>query len=535
MSCQCEEPRTATDCTPCSPGIRNLYFRGKLLTVADYEMEQRYAIQRRRLVNRQMLGWGVVSGFRITPDKGEIGGRDVEIGEGVAFDRHGRELVACAAVQLSEPGDMIWLAKGRGGLEPGAPPKEPVQVLPSRAERAELAEAPAQAEAAQTQAQDAQAPAAMSIEHTVHVPRIDEPAQYLLCAHYAERRIDRVVIKEGCGDPVCEANHVCETVVYSLTAIADCPAGLAACPASGWEPGPGGADIHKWEKPEAAEPQLAALGDRGPHRRLAAWSMDRSEGAEACCEPALHRCRDGFAFDPEAGVPLACVTIAYRCGDPYVATVVDSVGPRRLTRPNDVLFDLIRGCDLTRIRDVGWRRFLAAPDGKVDYDDYAAMFTGGRAGTRSPSPVDTRFWVLFSGPVQIASLSPHAIAITLLHWDSDDAVRLVRRMPVTGIKVAPTQNGDPPGTTRAFVPIVHGNYWLEEIYSSTSAYDEREGTIVEIEVRGGLIADASGQLVAAGGGYLETRPGWPGSDFISAFTVTAPTRRAAPPVRRKAK
>jgi hypothetical protein len=516
MSCHCDEPRTATDCTPCSPGIRNRYFRGKLLTVADYEAEQRYAIQRRRLVNRQMLGWGIVSGFRVTPAEGEIGGQDVVIGEGFAFDRLGRELVACEPVQLNEPGDVVWLTRGRSGLERGQPPKEQVATLPVRREAA---------------VQEVQAESADFAK-----PPPDQDAHYLLCAHYAERLIDRVVVKEGCGDPVCEANHICETVVYSLTAMADCPPGLASCPASAWEPGPDGGDIHKWERPDGdGAPVLAALGDRGPHRTLAAWSMNRSEGGAPSCEPTLQKGRDGFAFDPGAGVPLACVTIGYRCGDPYIAAVVDSIGPRRLTRPNDVLFDLIRGCDLTRIKDVGWRKFLGTDDGKVAYEDYAAMFVGGRAATRTPPPVDTRFWVLFSGPVQVASLSPHAITITLLHWDSDDAVRLMRRLPVTGIKVAPTQPGDPPGSTRAFVPLVHGNYWLEEIYSSTSAYDEREGTVVEIGVRGGLVVDANGQLVAAGGGYLETRPGWPGSDFISAFTVTAPSRRAAAPVRRKAK
>ena len=524
MSCQCDGPRTATDCTPCSPGIRNRYFRGKLLTVADYEAEQRYAIQRRRLINRQMLGWGVVSGFAVTPAEGEIGGRDIVIGEGVAFDRRGRELVACAPVELSEPGDVIWLTKGCCGFERGEPPKEPVRTVPPRTDAA----AAPPAEAPEAPAKEAPAPANGD-------KPADDGTHYLLCAHYAERRIDRVVLKEGCGDPVCEANHICETVVYSLTAMADCPPGLASCPGAGWAPGPDGADLHKWERPAEGEPVLAALGDRGPHGRLVGWSIDRSEGGAACCEPALAPGRDGFAFDPDAGVPLACVTIAYRCGDPYVAAVTDSIAPRRLTRPNDVLFDLIRGCDLTRIKDVGWRAFLAAPGDRVSFEDYAAMFVGGRAGTRTPPPVDTRFWVLFSGPVQAASLSPHVIAITLLHWDSDDAVRLVRRMPVSGIKVAPTLPGDPPGSTRAFVPIVHGNYWLEEIYSSTSAYDEREGTIVEIGVRGGLIVDASGQLVAAGGGFLETRPGWPGGDFISAFTVTAPSRRPAPPARRKAK
>jgi len=521
MSCHCDGPKTATDCTPCSPGIRNRYFRGKLLTVADYEAEQRYAIQRRRLVNRQMLGWGVVSGFRVTPAEGEIGGQDVMIGEGVAFDPQGRELVACEPVQLREPGDVIWLTRGRSGLERGQPPKEPVTTLPANG---------------QAQSADPEAEAAAKDGSANGTQQRDDGNHYLLCAHYAERRIDRVVIKEGCGDPVCEANHICETVVYSLTAMADCPPGLASCPASAWQPGPDGADIHKWERPDGeGAPLLAALGDRGPHRTLAGWSMNRSEGGATCCEPALDKGRDGFAFDPGAGVPLACVTIGYRCGDPYVTGVVDSIGPRRLTRPNDVLFDLIRGCDLTRIKDVGWRKFLAAADDKVAFEDYSAMFVGGRSATRTPPPVDTRFWVLFSGPVQTASLSPHVITITLLHWDSDDAVRLMRRLPVTGIKVAPTQPGDPPGSTRAFVPIVHGSYWLEEIFSTASAYDEREGTIVEIGVRGGLVVDANGQLVAAGGGYLETRPGWPGSDFISAFTVNAPTRRAAAPVRRKAK
>src|ERR1044072_338773 len=113
------------------------------------------------------------------------------------------------------------------------------------------------------------------------------------------------------------------------------------------------------------------------------------------------------------------------------------------------------------------------------------MFTGGRSQTRTPPPVDTRFWVLFSGPVQVASLSPNAITITMLHWDSDDAVRLVRRLPVTGIRVAPTQNGDPPGTTRAFVPIVHGSYWLPENYMNPHTPYELAKTTVQERAAGG--------------------------------------------------
>ena len=254
-----------------------------------------------------------------------------------------------------------------------------------------------------------------------------------------------------------------------------------------------------------------------------------------CCAPALDRGRDGFAFDPEAGVPLACVTIAYRCGDPYVAAVVDSVGPRRLTRPNDVLFDLIRGCDLTRIKDVGWRKFLATPDDKVAFEDYSAMFVGGRAG--NPDAAAGRHPILGAllraGPDRLAS--PHAIAITLLHWDSDDAVRLMRRMPVTGIKVAPTcraiRPAAPAPSSRSSTAITGSRRFSAPPAPMTNAKARSSRSAC----RGGLVVDANGQLVAAGGGYLETRPGWPGSDFISAFTVTAPSRRAAAPVRRKAK
>src|SRR5206468_3407519 len=101
-------------------------------------------------------------------------------------------------------------------------------------------------------------------------------------------------------------------------------------------------------------------------------------------------------------------------------------------------------------------------------------------------PVDTQFWVLFSGPVQVASLSSQVITIDLWHWERDDAARFPRRIPITGLKIAPPSRGDPPGSTRAFAPIVHGAYWLDEIYSSANDYNDPEGTIVEIGVRGGM-------------------------------------------------
>ena len=38
-------------------------------------------------------------------------------------------------------------------------------------------------------------------------------------------------------------------------------------------------------------------------------------------------------------------------------------GPRRLVKRNDLLFDLIRGCDLTRISAIGWRDWHRGREG----------------------------------------------------------------------------------------------------------------------------------------------------------------------------
>jgi hypothetical protein len=107
MRCETPAPRTATRCGPCSPSERNRYFRGKKLTVADFEVEQDYLIERRRLINRTMLGWGVAEGFAITP--GEAG---ITVRPGMAFDARGRELVACEPVDLTAPDDLLWLIRG---------------------------------------------------------------------------------------------------------------------------------------------------------------------------------------------------------------------------------------------------------------------------------------------------------------------------------------------------------------------------------------------------------------------------------------
>ena len=172
-------------------------------------------------------------------------------------------------------------------------------------------------------------------------------------------------------------------------------------------------------------------------------------------------CRVGeLQVDLDAGVPLACVTIGYRCGEAYIAAVVETCRSRRLARPNEALFDLIRGCDLVRIQDVGWSAWLKPPFSS-SFGEFARMFQRPppRRGREPREPADTGFWVCFSGPVQVASLTPDVFTMTLIQRDTNEAVGNMVRVPIQALAIAPTSAGDPPGTTRSFRPLVNSRFW----------------------------------------------------------------------------
>lgn len=71
------------------PFERNRYFYGKLLTVRDFETEQKYFNDKRRLLNRTVLGCGVVSGLQVTA----IDDKTIYIEPGIALDDLGREII----------------------------------------------------------------------------------------------------------------------------------------------------------------------------------------------------------------------------------------------------------------------------------------------------------------------------------------------------------------------------------------------------------------------------------------------------------
>jgi hypothetical protein len=75
---------------PLSLFKRNNFFPGKILTVADFQAEQNYFINKQRLINRMLFGKGVVSGLEVTADKSA---GIITLSEGFALDGFGREIV----------------------------------------------------------------------------------------------------------------------------------------------------------------------------------------------------------------------------------------------------------------------------------------------------------------------------------------------------------------------------------------------------------------------------------------------------------
>jgi hypothetical protein len=473
MRHQVDSHRECCSDTACDSGLRNHYFEGKRLTADAFRTEQDYLVERRRLLNRAIHGWGVVYGFRITAASGEdrSGGR-LQIDAGLALDACGRELVRGHGAPVSLR-DVVFIDEKGHQVPPGD----------------------------------------------------GEGDCWLLSVHYAEQRIDPVALHDPCSCDRTEWDRVCETVRFSLQRVRchvccaqdectlACECGVGPC-----------CDEHRRGKTPLDQGAAEARRmrehpvQRGGCRCLCEHLTGLQFHDDCDCLTEIEEPCARVRVDLRHGVPLACVTLEQdRCEHWGFGDAFEACGPRRLVKRNDLLFDLIRGCDLTRISAIGWRPWHRL-DTLVDYDAFRDSF-----GTEDPADsgrnVTRDYWVEFSRPVRAETVRPDCFSITITIAEDEAGWYESRRVPI--IDVIKSGGPDPDHITRALL-VVEAGWATDAVTVKKHKIFNKDEALVEIAVYGDFIVDCNGQTVDANAIGLAPPPtgnGTPGGTFHSNFRV----------------
>jgi hypothetical protein len=491
----------------CTCGLRNNFFEGKRLTPDMFRIEQRYAVERRRLLNRAIHGVGVVYGYGVTTVDAQRQQapkeRALTIRAGLALDKRGRELLEIKERELSFKQLILLDDNGRP--------------LADKKRNEWLAEV---------------------------FKKAGDPRRvcWLLRVHYAERPVDQVQVPEPCHCDRDEWDRTCETVRYSVQAIdcakcckdADC--GLSCDCAAGaccGDPDP------KAPRTVDQTSDRHPTHGRGGCRCLCDHLIGFDPGSE-CRDDLLREIEDccgNFCVDLVNGVELACLKIDADGNDSWTfVEEVDQCGPRPLVKRNDLLFDLIRGCDLTRIKTISWAEWHR--DQPMPFETLKEYF-----GKEVSTGKDylTEFYVTFSRPVRLDTLRPDCFVMTVVTVERDDAWWETLRVPVVALDTdqVPVDGGTPaaPKDHVWGARLIVNRDWYRDVfdgYSKVFAYETR----VEIEIRGDYIVDCNGQTVdanARGRSATTFGNGTPGGTFVSTLSVEpqAPATRTDPNVRER--
>jgi len=454
-------------------GRRNRFYRSKVMTASAYQTEQDYFIQRRRLLTRSVMGWGIAFGLLLETGQDGASPATWSVGRGLALDKKGREIeVGAQGVTLDR--SNVFLAVKTGDKFD-----------------------------------------AIELDHQDMALGVSD---YLLSIHYAERHAVDARVDDGCGCHRHEHQFIDETVMFSLRAVSsDTRCGEDPCPKEG-----------KYER-DAREGR-----DRGPHRQLVEWSRHTSVADETKLGNEWGR----YFVDLDAGVPLAIVTAkrhGNRC-EALTLTPKDDHSPRRVLKRNDMLYDLIRGCDLTRIKEISWSRYhrqrCSAP---IPYEDFRNLMAIPEATAQAPMgneanqwaaeraagdsafdecvvingaqrlPIvdndpliniaSTGLWITFTGPVDRSTLMPDCFSLNFIVIGADTGWRDVRHLPVVALHLDPPSAGDPQNSTRKATLQVNPR-WVREVVGGANIFGSAKFRM-EILVHGDYILDCRGQAIDA--------------------------------------
>lgn len=484
----------------CESGLRNNYFEGKRLTADSFRVEQKYQLDRRHLLNRAIHGWGVVYGYGITavpPDdpKHEFACR-LKMHGGLALDKCGRELLETGR-SIKVDDELIILNADLRNLDQ---------------EKRDAALSSAGPEAC-----------------------------WLLSVHYAEQYTGPVTVPDSCHCEHHEWDKTCETVRYSLRRIPceeccnsfDCELNCKCAKCCDKHSGPNyiatalNPNPLPHPNPHPGNREVDTTHPRGGCRCVCEYVTHLDVDAECghLCE--INESCARVRVDLRNGVPLACVQIVRDDCDRWTFGIkVEDCGPRRLVKRNDLLFDLIRGCDLTRIKKIGWKWHRR--EEWVPFEEFSAAL--GPENRGEAAYVTRDFWVEFTRPVRKETVRPDCFAMTVMSAEREGGWWQTFRVPIIRVDTVdaanfPTEPDDPPGHVRGARIVVDGS-WVEDAVRGRRSLFLGSETRIEFEVRGDFIVDCNGQTVDANAVGLSPSPtgnGTPGDRFLSTFTV-APAR-----------
>jgi hypothetical protein len=187
-----------------------------------------------------------------------------------------------------------------------------------------------------------------------------------------------------------------------------------------------------------------------------------------------------------------------------------------------LLFDLIRGCDLTHIEEIGWASWHRARE-PVPFDQFVESFDGvDDNGVR----VTRDYWVRFSKPIQVETVHRDCFTFSAIFREFEGGWGEVLRVPI-GVRCEDPQNSG--YTTR--VQLVVDSEWLHDALKDSSRF-EQYTTRIEISIRGDYLLDCNGQAVDANARGLSPAPtgnGVPGDSYISTFQVLQKPARSGRP------
>jgi hypothetical protein len=509
-----------TCCTdaPCDSGLRNQYFEGKRLTADSFRVEQSYLLERRRLLNRAIHGWGVVYGYGLKPapasgHRTQDNSGAIEIGAGLALDECGRELLLTRTDALDVEDLILLDAKGAQ-----------IERLPDDGNKS-------------------------------YNGKQGSEACWLLSVHYAEQGVGPVRVNDPCNCERKEWEHVCETVRFSLRRV-DCAecckpfeceltfgCGTGPCCKEHDEGPPrhqggyGQTDSYQREDAERYEtshgPEPVTPHEIKPHempknpvRRGGCQGLCDYLGTlsdlECGCLQEIEEPCGKVRVDLHHGVALACVRLRKgECDDWLFDRWIEPCGPRRLVKGNGVLFDLIRGCDLTRISAIGWAHWHRASE-PIHWDDFRESF-GAEDTAGSGRNLTKAYWVEFSRPVRKNTVRADCFSMTVIVSEDEAGWGEVRRVPILDVETV-----DAPGPQSGLVTratLIVESAWVDDAVDSRKRIFNRREALIEIEIRGDYIVDCNGQTVDANAVGLSPSPtgnGTPGGTFLSTFRVLHP-------------